>query len=234
MVKIFLLRHGQASFHAADYDQLSDAGHEQARLLGSWFADCGIPVHHMVAGGMRRHLQTAEGFFSGYSAAPDWQTRLQRDVGFNEFDHREILDRWRKAEEPKTAGKHSGFGGLTMEEFEIKMQSALSRWAGGQHDQDYAEPWPVFRERCVAALIAAARLAQPGQKVLAFTSCGTITALCRHILGFSVDEMVRMMWRVANGSITCFTYHEGRFGLQTFNATPHIDRSGRPELLTLK
>ena len=233
MVKIFLVRHGQASFHAADYDQLSDAGYEQARLLGEWFAECGWPVHHIVAGGMRRHLQTAEGFFSTYSAAPDWQARLKRDTGFNEFDHREILDRWRNAEDP-AAAKANGFEGMTFAELEKKMFSALSRWAGSQYDHDYGESWPVFRERCVAALNSAADMGQSGENVIAFTSCGTISAICRHILGFSDEQMVHLMWQVINGSVTCITRNRGRFGLSTFNSTPHIDRSGRPELLTLK
>ncbi len=234
MVKIFLVRHGQASFHAADYDQLSDAGHEQARLLGEWFEECGWPVHHIVAGGMRRHLETAQGFFSKYSAAPDWQARLKRDPGFNEFDHREILDRWRAAEDPEAASKYSGFEGLTLEEFEGKMFSALSRWADSRHDQDYAEPWLVFSARCMAALNSAADLAQPGENVMAFTSCGAISAMCRNILGFSQEQMVHMMWQVVNGSVTCITRNRGRFGLSTFNSTPHLDRTGRPELLTFK
>ena len=39
---VLLVRHGQASFGADDYDVLSETGWEQSRLLGAWLAD---PAH---------------------------------------------------------------------------------------------------------------------------------------------------------------------------------------------
>ena len=35
-MSLIAIRHGQASYAAADYDQLSDAGYEQSRRLGRW------------------------------------------------------------------------------------------------------------------------------------------------------------------------------------------------------
>ena len=40
-MSLLLVRHGQASFGAADYDQLSGRGVEQSRRLGDWLADGG-------------------------------------------------------------------------------------------------------------------------------------------------------------------------------------------------
>ena len=40
--RILLVRHGQASFGAADYDQLSPTGHEQSRVLGAALAARGV------------------------------------------------------------------------------------------------------------------------------------------------------------------------------------------------
>ena len=42
MSTILLVRHGQASFGAADYDNLSPTGHEQSRVLGAALAARGI------------------------------------------------------------------------------------------------------------------------------------------------------------------------------------------------
>ena len=42
MSRILLVRHGQASLGAADYDQLSDLGEEQSRILGAALATQGI------------------------------------------------------------------------------------------------------------------------------------------------------------------------------------------------
>ncbi|HJV74342.1 MAG TPA: phosphoglycerate mutase family protein, partial [Noviherbaspirillum sp.] len=58
MGQIYLVRHGQASFGSANYDQLSELGLEQARLLGEWFANSRQQFHRVVTGDMRRHRQT--------------------------------------------------------------------------------------------------------------------------------------------------------------------------------
>ena len=42
MAELVLVRHGQASFGAADYDKLSDLGWRQSRWLGEYFAERGI------------------------------------------------------------------------------------------------------------------------------------------------------------------------------------------------
>jgi broad specificity phosphatase PhoE len=38
MGNLYLVRHGQASFGAADYDQLSELGQRQSVRLGEYFA----------------------------------------------------------------------------------------------------------------------------------------------------------------------------------------------------
>lgn len=234
MVRIFLVRHGQASFHAADYDQLSEMGAEQSRLLGEWFEHCGWPVHHIVLGGMKRHQQTAEEFFSRYTLAGDWRKQVVRNAGFNEFDHKDIFLRWLTANDPEALARGFQFGDMTPAEFNIKMWGALSRWAEAKHNDDYNEAWPAFSQRCVGAFESATALAKPGENVIAFTSGGTICAICRHVLGVSAEQMVRLIWEVMNGSVTCIAYKNGAYSLSTFNSTAHLDRTGRPELVTIK
>jgi broad specificity phosphatase PhoE len=57
---IFLVRHGQASYGAADYDRLSPLGERQSRLVGARLAR-ELPRPRLVcAGPRRRHLQTAQ------------------------------------------------------------------------------------------------------------------------------------------------------------------------------
>ena len=59
MSTIYLVRHGQASFGAADYDVLSERGQQQARVLGDAFARAKPRLHAVVSGDMQRHRQTA-------------------------------------------------------------------------------------------------------------------------------------------------------------------------------
>ena len=59
MSVIYLVRHGQASFGAADYDVLSELGHRQAALVGAELRARGVRVDLAVSGTLRRQRETA-------------------------------------------------------------------------------------------------------------------------------------------------------------------------------
>ena len=50
MGTLYLVRHGQASFGADDYDQLSELGHRQSVRLGEYFAERDIRFDGLIAG----------------------------------------------------------------------------------------------------------------------------------------------------------------------------------------
>ena len=50
MPKIIFVRHGQAQFGQANYDKLSDVGHEQSVALGKAPFEQGITIDHWVRG----------------------------------------------------------------------------------------------------------------------------------------------------------------------------------------
>ncbi len=234
MVRIHLIRHGQASFHADDYDQLSDLGAEQSRLLGQWFHDCRWKVDHIVVGGMNRHMQTAEAFFDRFPHPCDWREHVFCDDGFNEFNHEDIFFRWLDANEPDALANGFRYGNMSPAEFNTKMFGALWRWAAGEHDADYREAWPAFQARCVHAFEAALALGTPGENIVAFTSGGAICAILRHVMALSAEQMVRLIWQVMNGSVTSITYKGGVYSLSGFNNTAHLDHTGRPDIVTIK
>ena len=60
MASIILIRHGQASFGAANYDQLAGLGRRQAQLLNDYFSECGITLDAIYCGTLARQRQTAE------------------------------------------------------------------------------------------------------------------------------------------------------------------------------
>ena len=80
MAELLLVRHGQASFGAADYDKLSELGVEQSRALGRWWSSCQLQVDSLMAGTMRRHRETAEGAMIALPNPPE----LAIDGGFDE------------------------------------------------------------------------------------------------------------------------------------------------------
>ncbi|MGT2494736.1 phosphoglycerate mutase family protein [Cupriavidus basilensis] len=68
MATLFLVRHGQASFGAANYDCLSDTGRQQARWLGEYFRERGIAFKRVVAGSLVRQQDTAMEILAGMGA----------------------------------------------------------------------------------------------------------------------------------------------------------------------
>src|ERR1700760_942023 len=89
MGQILLVRHGQASLDAEDYDVLSETGWEQSRVLGDSLASRGIRLDAVVRGQMRRHRETAEGLLDGLGVARE----VDVDEGWDEFDHLAVLAR---------------------------------------------------------------------------------------------------------------------------------------------
>ena len=59
MGSLTLVRHGQASFFADNYDQLSPLGEQQARLLGEYWLRRGVRFDEVYTGPRVRQIETA-------------------------------------------------------------------------------------------------------------------------------------------------------------------------------
>ena len=70
MGTLYLVRHGQASFGAADYDRLSELGERQSERLGRYWAERGLRFDAVITGTLRRHAQTWAGIARGRRAGP--------------------------------------------------------------------------------------------------------------------------------------------------------------------
>ena len=93
MAEFYLVRHGQASFGADNYDKLSTLGHQQARWLGEYYRERGLAFDALVTGDLVRHVETGEGILEGLGAG------LDADVqpGLNEFDFHSVVDAFLRA-----------------------------------------------------------------------------------------------------------------------------------------
>lgn len=226
---IHLIRHGQAAFGAADYDVLSELGREQARLLGAALAPLAGEDDPVLCGGMRRHRETAEACLGAMAAAraADERAREPRalacDERWNEFDHVQILSRHRpeyadherlRADLSAQPDPHRAFQSLFAE--------AMRRWACGDFDRDYDEPWPAFRARCLAAVQAAAERAGSARNVWVFTSGGPIAAIAQSLLGAPDAQALRLSWTLVNASHTQVHAARGGLRLSTFNGHAHL------------
>lgn len=235
MGQIYLVRHGQASFGSANYDRLSELGLEQARLLGEWFADSRQRFSRVVTGSLRRHRQTADACIArlpeGHCVDTVWQT----DPGFDEFDHHEVLIRYRPDfVDPAEAMRFFASGPQAKYAFLDLFREAMGRWMDGAHDGDYREPWPVFRSRCIDALQRLMESADKSEDIVVFTSGGTISTICQHLLGLSDLQAMEMNWTLVNCALTKLYFQPGRATLSYLNNYAHLERLGEPEFITYR
>jgi broad specificity phosphatase PhoE len=86
---VLLVRHGQASFGAADYDVLSELGERQSRVVGAALAARRVRPDVVVHGSMRRQQETAKALVS----AAGWPAPVLEDAGWDEMDHLQVLAR---------------------------------------------------------------------------------------------------------------------------------------------
>jgi broad specificity phosphatase PhoE len=219
---LLLVRHGQASFGADDYDVLSETGWEQSRLLGRALAAAGLAPDLVVTGAMRRQRETAEGLLAAWPA--DVDTRV--DPGWDEFDHLAVVK----------ACPDLPTGVLDRRGFQATFERATARWTGGGHDDDYTESWSGFVGRVDEAMSAATGAAGAGATVVVVSSGGVIAAVCASLVDPAADPAGRArLWprfntTYVNSGVTRVVVGPAGARLLTFNEHGHLPR----ELLTYR
>jgi broad specificity phosphatase PhoE len=199
MGQIVIVRHGQASWGAADYDVLSPLGEEQAAAVGSALADLHPDV--LVHGSMQRQRRTAE----LAAAAAGWALTATVDPRWNEMDHLAVL-----------AAQPTDFEGEPdKRQFQAWFEAATDRWTSSEFDHEYDETYPAFRARAKAAL---AELAEVGTAVVV-TSGGPISVVASELLEGGLSTYRRLTPVIINASIT--TVVSGARGLTLVGVNEH-------------
>jgi broad specificity phosphatase PhoE len=225
-VSLLLVRHGQASYGAADYDNLSERGHLQSRRLGDWLARGGHRFEAVVVGGMRRHRQTADGVIEAFAAQGLSLPEPVAEPGFAEFDHEAVFSTWlrRNADSPVAIASRSGLP----RDVGAMLQAALLAWANDELP-GLPETWTAFGERVHAAGERLEALAGDGE-VLVLSSGGVISRLAQIALDVPNHRAVELNLALRNSALSEFHPHAGRLRLGSWNALPHLH--GARELWT--
>ena len=227
MGSALLIRHGQASFGAEDYDKLSEVGEQQSRALGRWLKQTGQQPDLIVLGSMQRHIRTAELCVEAAGVTASQLTLSQLD----ELDHVEIVARYRtdftsfndmRAELAGSADPQRAFQQL--------FAAAIDRWTGGAHDNEYTLNWPAFRERVLQGLQILA--AHEARTIWVFTSGGPIGLIAHDLIGASIEHPLALSWPLVNTSLTRVALGGNRHSLISYNSWPHLELAGDPRLVT--
>ncbi|MGI9085773.1 MAG: histidine phosphatase family protein [Aeromicrobium sp.] len=208
MGAIHLIRHGQASWEAEDYDQLSERGIRQSALLGmAWEAADWAPTA-AVAGSLKRHAQTAVAAIDASGRGDGYDV----DAGWDEYDHRSLAD-------TLTVDRLS----MTPREFQPVLESSLARWMDGslpEADLAYTD----WHGSVVGSFERVLEAAGSGQHVAVFTSGGPIATVVSHLLAGDDSLFIRLNAVVVNASVT--TVINGSTGprVLSFNEHAHLPR----------
>lgn len=227
-----LVRHGQASYGASDYDRLSPRGEEQARALGRRWAATKIAPTAIYHGPMKRQRDTARIAHDTAAAEGHVLPEPVELPALAEYPAFELLARFLPGyiqQHPElarladgtltTADRHAlidrGFG------------LVIDAWCNDQLDCGDLETFGGFVERVrggLAHMVAAH--ADKGARVVAVTSGGPIGVSLKLALALDAAATMRQWQLVRNASVTELVWRPHapeQLSLLAFNHVDHLD-----------
>ncbi len=233
---IYLIRHGQASFGADDYDVLSATGVRQAELLGDHLARVGITFDRCLSGDLRRQQHTGATAVARMRDAGLSTPELETDAAFNEFKADEVIRAHLPdilAEEPdalhvmRNAAEHRA-------EFQRLFSLIIGRWISGEHEREGLQSWQSFLDQVRGGLERLLSSAGPKDRIAVFTSGGTISALLQLIIGVPAVKAFELNWQIVNTSLSHLRFRGNEVSLASFNSHAHLELLKAPELITYR
>lgn len=232
MGTLHCVRHGQASFGAANYDQLSDLGLRQAQALGRYWAARGQRFDAVIVGTLARHRQTLEGIaetlfldenaplVTGFigSDASKFISSVTAMPALNEYDS-EALIHAQLLRAPQTLPDlHTPEGYKA--HFRV-LREGLTAWIGGELAPHGMPSFAEFRAGIAQVLGEVAT--QPKREVLIVSSGGPLSTAVMHVLQAPALSMIDLNYQMKNTAVTRFQVSTGKLQLSGFNALTHLD-----------
>jgi len=221
MASLYLIRHGQASFGSANYDQLSPLGQRQADVSGRFFADVGMCFAQAVSGDLSRQRETGERILAS-QAEP---ATLRVDPRLNEVDNEGQI----AALLPMLCERDAAFaervkaGRSDSKQYQKVIQAVFNAWVSPDCPElSGTASWPDYLAGVKGALEEAMSGAAGGSDTAIFTSGGTIATAVSWVLGVPHEKIYGFYEPVFNCSITRLIFSRGRVSLSNFNDTAHL------------
>ncbi|HOB65638.1 histidine phosphatase family protein [Ottowia sp.] len=241
MGTLYLVRHGQASFGADDYDRLSDLGRRQSVRLGQYLRErfgAGLRFDAVLTGTLRRQIGTWHGIAEGggFDAPPsragpppeasahpggDADT-AGRSVGahilwpgLNEYDSHAVIAAIHPDSLPRP-----GTPELYRHHFRL-LREGLAAWMDGRVQPVGMPSYADFRAGVVGALDHVRKNCQGN--VLMVSSGGPIATAVAHVLHAPAATSIELNLRIRNTALTELAFSPTRHQLITYNTLPHLD-----------
>lgn len=211
MGTLYLVRHGQASFGADNYDVLSPMGHQQSVRLGEYFKFKGIAFDAALTGTLNRQIQTFAGICQGMGTAP----AATQWPGLNEYDSHAVIATIHphKLEKPTSPAMYR-------DHFRL-LKDGLAQWMAGVVSPKGMPSYIDFVAGVTGTLDHIRRNCDGN--VLLVSSGGPIATAVGHVLGTSPETTIELNLRIRNCSVTELAFTPKRHMLVTYNTLPHLD-----------
>lgn len=228
MPTILLLRHGQASFGAADYDVLSPLGERQAQAVDAELQRRATTIGHVACGTMRRQRETLAGLselpapvidprLNEYSADDILAAHTTSSYRQDAPDDAQIVATGDSPEERAAASRA----------FQDVLDDGLRAWIAAGSGGPAAEPFPMFAGRVRAALEQTSEQLSSGETALVCTSSGVISAACTTLLALPDEAFLTFNRVTVNAGITTIALGRRGATLVSFNEHGHLLAGGR-------
>jgi broad specificity phosphatase PhoE len=211
MGTLYLVRHGQASFGADNYDQLSPLGVQQCQRLGDYFAAKGRRFGAVITGTLVRQVQSQQAITAALAGTPE-PLRLP---GLNEYDSHAVISAFHPQPLPKPDTPE-----LFRQHFRI-LRDSLAAWMAGRTQPAGMPSYAAFSAGVAAAL--AHVQSQCEGDVLMVSSGGPISTVVGQVLGTAPETTIELNMRIRNSAITELSFNPKRHVLVSFNHLPHLD-----------
>jgi broad specificity phosphatase PhoE len=229
MGSLFLVRHGQASFGAADYDQLSPLGERQCEALGAHWAERGRRFDAVLTGTLKRHRQSLDAIVRGHAAAGgvpagDWPAPRVWP-GLDEYDPVALV----KAIHPLPL-EHPRDDEAVKRHFRL-LREGLLAWMAGRTAPEGLGSHTDFVAGVRGALDHV-RTHHADADVLVVSSGGPISHAAGLVLDAPASGVVELNLRIRNSAVAEFAVSSRRVSLVTWNTLPHLDHADRTGWIT--
>ena len=215
MATIYLFRHGQASFGAADYDRLSPLGERQATLLGHYLRDSGIVLDAAFSGDLLRQRQTAELAIASQPGTVEHHIEPRFNEIRNDEQLKYLLPEAVKRDPRLQALADRGL--KSSKDYQKVIDAVFNHWVSPHCNEPRIQSWEDYSGGVRTALQELMASQGSGKTLGVFTSGGTIATAVAQVLGLSGAQTYQFYEPVFNCSVTQIFYSGNKTSLSYFN-----------------
>lgn len=216
MGHIHLIRHGQASFGADNYDQLSPLGQRQSVRLGAYLRQHSEAwgwngIDAVLMGSLNRHAQT----WTGIAEGSGWTHPPLVWPGLNEYDSTALLAALPTGPSLSPPNTPEGY-----KQHFRRLRDALAQWMAGTISPQGMPDYGTF---VIGITRALAHIRQHHQgHVLVVSSGGPIATVVGHMLSCPPESTIELNMQLRNTALTELIYTSRHTRLVSFNTLPHF------------